>query len=117
MAFRPREQRDEKPMKAIINGLRYDTDKAVCVGEADFGGSVTDFQYWEAGLYRTPRAGRFFLAGSGGPMTRWARRVDNSSYTGGSGIIPLTKDEALEWAKQYLTTAEIEAAWPALEEA
>ena len=59
-------------MKAIINGLRYDTDKATLIGEASHG-YASDFQHWEAGLYKTPRSGRFFLAGSGGPMTRWSR--------------------------------------------
>lgn len=97
-------------MKAIINGLRYDTDKAVHVGTADAGGSVSDFGYWEANLYKTPRSGRFFLAGKGGPMTRWARRVGTGgdTRTGGSGIFPMEPDEALEWAEQYLSAKEIE---------
>ncbi len=95
-------------MKAIINGKRFDTSKAILVGEADYNGSVTDFQWWEAGLYKTPRSGQFFLAGEGGPMTRWSRSVENNGYTGGSGIIPLEADDALEWAERYLTTAEVE---------
>jgi hypothetical protein len=96
-------------MKAIIEGRRYDTNKAELIGEADSGGNVNDFSYWEAGLYRTPRAGRYFLAGSGGPMTLWARRVDGNSRSGGSGIKPLSADEALEWAGQYLEPDAVEA--------
>ncbi len=95
-------------MRAIINGLRYDTDKAALVGEASYNGSRTDFQWWEAGLYKTPRSGRFFLAGRGGPMTRWAKSIGNNGRTGSSGIAPMSLDEAREWAERYLTVDEVE---------
>jgi len=99
-------------MKSIINGKRYDTDKAILIGEAnalDFGCSSTrDFNHWEASLYMTPRSGAFFLAGCGGPMTRFSRKVDQNSWSGGSGIHPMDKAEALEWAEQYLPTEDIE---------
>jgi len=73
-------------LKAIINGLRYDTQKATLLGEGSAGGSHSDFRHWSAGLYKTPRSGKFFLAGDGGPMTRWARDVGNNGRTGGSAI-------------------------------
>jgi hypothetical protein len=99
-------------MKAIINGKRYDTERATLIGEADalnFGCSSTrDFSHWEAGLYRTPRSGAFFLAGRGGPMTRFSRKVDQNSWTGGSGIHPMDRAEALEWAEEYLSADLIE---------
>jgi hypothetical protein len=95
-------------MKAIINGLRFDTEKATLVGESSANCSRSDFSYWEAGLYRTPRSGRFFLAGFGGAMTMFARSVDNGR-TGGSGIRPMDIEDAREWAERYLTTAEVEA--------
>jgi hypothetical protein len=97
-------------MKAIINGLRYDTDKATCVGTAGYSGSRTDFQWWEAGLYRTPRAHRFFVAGRGGPMTMFSHRVQNGSQ-GGDKLIPMGLEEAREWAERHLTTEEVEAAF------
>jgi len=98
-------------MRAIINGFRYDTDRARLLGE---GGSLavpySDFRWWEAGLYVTPRAGRYFLAGEGGPMTRFAQRVgDMRGY--GERIIPMTAEEALEWAQRFLTTEEVESAF------
>jgi len=97
-------------MKAIFNGLRYDTEKAMLVGESCSSSlSVYDFGHWEAKLYKTPRSGRFFLAGTGGPMTRWARPMGNNGQTGGSGIIPMNEEDAREWAEQYLSAAEIEA--------
>ena len=69
-------------MKAIIEGKRYDTDKAVLVGEASSDFSRSYFGWWEAGLYKTPRSGAFFLAGAGGAMTRWARPVVNMTSGG-----------------------------------
>jgi hypothetical protein len=96
-------------MKAIINGKRYDTEKAILIGEASSRGmSVNDFGHWYAGLYRTPKAGRYFLAGEGGPMTRWARPVGNNGRTGGEGIFEFEPEEALEWAERYLDADAIE---------
>ena len=96
-------------MKAIINGLRYDTDKATLIGEASHGYSG-DFTRWEAGLYRTPRSGRYFLAGAGGPMTRFARRgPGQNERQGSSGIQQMDAAEALEWAEEHLTIDEVEA--------
>src|SRR5262245_29466522 len=77
-------------MKATINGARYNTEVATLIGEA---GRGRQLHYWWAGLYRTPRVRRYFLAGWGAGMTRWA---------GDQGIIPLTPGEAVAWAKQYL---------------
>lgn len=98
-------------MKAIINGKRYDSDSATLIGASSYGGSRTDFQWWKAGLYRTPRSGRYFLAGEGGPMSQWARPIDSGSTSGSEGIIPLSAAEALEWAERHLSTNEVEAAF------
>lgn len=96
-------------MRATINGLRYDTAKATLIGEAGAAVMQNDSKWWAAGLYRSPRAGRYFLAGQGGPMTRWARKIEQSWWSGGSGIVPLTREEALEWAAAELTPAEVDA--------
>ncbi len=95
-------------MKSIINGRRYDTDKAIEIGHSSYNGSRTDFQWWSASLYKTPRAGRFFLAGQGGPMSRFARSVDGNGWSGGEGIIPLTDEDALAWAEQELGAETVE---------
>jgi hypothetical protein len=97
-------------MKAIINGKRFNSDTAIKIGEggSHWNVSRTDFSFWEATLYRTPRSGAYFLAGKGGPMTRWAKSAGNNSYTGSSGILPLARAEALEWAEKYLSPEEIE---------
>jgi hypothetical protein len=104
----------EVAMKAIINGFRFNTNKAIEIGSYQSCDNYSDFSFWSASLYRTPRANRYFLAGHGGPMTRWAKSAGQNSWTDGSGIIPLDADEALEWAERYLTTEEIETHFAAI---
>lgn len=99
-------------MKKNVNGLRYDTDKAILIGEASSlvkqTEYVDDFSHWFAGLYRTQRSGRYFLAGRGGPMSRFAKSAGQKSWSGGEDIIPMSRQEALEWAEYYLTAEIIE---------
>jgi len=90
-------------MRAVINGLRYDTDKAERIGGASGGDGRRDFRYFEEDLYITPRAKRFFLAGEGGPMSRYeAKAYGGNGWTGSQRIIPLDEAEAREWAERYL---------------
>jgi hypothetical protein len=98
-------------MRAIINGLRYDTEKAVALGRYDSPHYQSDFHNWSATLYKSPRADRYFLAGEGGPMSQFARPAYGGGWGSGSKIMPLTRDEAREWAEQYLDTDAIEAAF------
>ena len=99
-------------MKFTIDGQRFDTNKAERIANASYDGSRTDFQWWSETLYRTPRSKRFFLVGEGGAMTRYARRVDVNSYTGGERCDPMTDAEALAWAEDHMTADEIDAAFP-----
>lgn len=94
-------------MRTIIEGTRYDTEKAELVGEANYG-YAGDFSSWRAGLYRTPRSGRYFLAGKGGPMTRFSQRTPDGGSSGGKKIIPLTAEDALQWAEQHLPSSYVE---------
>ena len=94
-------------MRKILNGLRFDTTKATLIGEASYS-YPGDFHHFVAGLYKTPRSGRYFLAGSGGPMSRFSQSVGQNEWSGGSDIIPLDAEDALEWAEQNLTPEEIE---------
>lgn len=99
-------------MKAIIDGVRYDTEKSTEIGSHDNLGSGatsrSDFHWWEATLYKTPRSGRYFLAGEGGPMTQFSRALAQNSWSGGEKIIPMTEEEAFAWAQQYLDPDEVE---------
>lgn len=98
-------------MRAVIEGKRYDTETAQLIGESDNLGqgvdSISDFGYWEAGLYRT-KNGRYFLAGEGGAASMFSQPVGQNSWGGGSGIKPLDKDQALEWAERHLKPEVVE---------
>lgn len=98
-------------MKKIINGLRYDTDSATNLGAASSNYFPSDFHWWEAALYRTPRSGRHFIAGSGGALSEFGRPAAGGGRCGGERVIPMDDDEAREWAEQNLTTEEIETAF------
>ncbi len=84
-------------MKAIINGKRYDTDKAALIAsDGSAGLSRSDFQWWEEDLYLT-KNGSWFVAGTGGALTKYAKPVGSNGTSGGERIIPLTAEEARDW--------------------
>lgn len=88
-------------MKRSIRGLTYDTDTATLIAQwSPPGVTRSDFRWEETGLYKTPR-GRFFLAGLGGAMSRWARPAGQNERGPGSGIHPLEAEEALAWAEAH----------------
>ncbi len=93
-------------MKKTINGLRYDSEKAIEIGFYSNIGkeakSREDFTAFEATLEKTPRSNRYFLSGAGGPQTRFAQSAGQNTWTGGIDIIPLTRGDALAWAERYL---------------
>ena len=93
-------------MKKIINGKRYDTNTAKLIGEASYI-NRTDFHYWTEELYQK-RTGEFFIYGKGGPASRYSRSTGQNSWSGGEKIIPLTINEAKEWAEKYLDGDEYE---------
>lgn len=81
----------------VIGGLRYDTETATQIcnyAKGDWG----DFEYERTGLFRTKR-GRYFLAGTGGPMSRWVRYLSNGQI-GGEGLEPISAAEARTFAEQ-----------------
>jgi hypothetical protein len=96
-------------MIRIIHGKRYDTAKAtrVCDCGSNGGFSSSDFRWHDTGLYVTAQ-GRWFIAGSGGALSRWARPYGQSGACGGAGVEPLTKDEALVELEQRGETEAIE---------
>jgi len=97
-------------MRRIINGKRYDTDKAIAVGGYDHGSypGSGDFSHWSATLYKTPRSGRFFLVGEGGAMTMFATHYPDGMSGGGERLLEMSVEEALDWAERYLPTETIE---------
>jgi len=86
-------------VKKIINGKRYDTETAKEVAGYRNGLGGNDFRNISENLYKTKK-GSWFLAGEGGPMTKYSRPCGNMT-AGGSDIIPLSDEEALNWLDLY----------------
>ena len=97
-------------MVKIIGGKKYNTDTAEKVGGYWNGLSPRDFGSCSETLYKK-RTGEFFLYGEGGPMTKYRVCIDSNSWSGGEKIIPMTFDEARQWAEEHLGTDEYEAAF------
>ena len=102
-------------MVKIVKGRKYDTETAREVGCYSNGGGWRDFRHYEETLYRK-RTGEYFLFGEGGPMTKYAEQVGQSGRSGGSEIIPLSFDDAREWAEKNPDAAEYEAEFGVVEE-
>lgn len=94
-------------MKKVINGLRYDSEKAIEIGSDSYS-NASDFHWWEETLYKTPRAHRFFVVGEGGPMSRYARTTGQNQWSGGSDLFPLDKNAALAWCEEHLGSGDWE---------
>lgn len=89
----------------VIEGLRYSTLTATEVCNCESSNGSGDFRYEDTSLYLSPR-GRFFLAGRGGPLSRWSRS-DYGGYTGGEGLIPVTVAEARSFAEEHASAKTI----------
>ncbi|KWZ95983.1 hypothetical protein HMPREF3224_01019 [Anaerococcus hydrogenalis] len=94
-------------MNKVINGKRYDTEKAELVGNWTNGHRYGEFQYECEKLYRK-KTGEFFLYGSGGPMSSYAVPSGNNNWTGSSKITPISVDEAKEWVEKNLDADDYE---------
>ncbi len=95
-------------MKMIINGFRYDTSapNTELTWEYSYG-NASDFRHEDFGVYRTAR-GHWFLAGSGGAMTRFGRAIGDNAMAGSARIIPLhDAQEVLDLASQCQLRADI----------
>ena len=95
-------------MKAIINGVRFDTAKATELAFDSYG-NTGDFHHWIESLFKTPRSGRYFLAGSGGAMSRYASTLGQGQWCGDEKITPLDSEAAaFSWAQDHMGADEIE---------
>ena len=101
-------------MKKIINGKRYDTETAEFCGSHEYG-YPEDFDHVSEELYQK-RTGEFFLYGEGGPNSKYREEISMNSWSGGEKIIPLTEDEAKEWAEEYLDGEDYEKLFTVTEE-
>lgn len=95
-------------MKQTINGKTYNTETAELIADVSADCGCRDLCYWETGLYVTKK-GNYFLSGSGGPLTTYARSISYGNTSGGSRISPITREEALEWCEQHQLQDAIES--------
>ena len=102
-------------MKKIIHGKKYDTKTATVIGESGNGLGYRDFNWCEETLYRK-KTGEFFLHGEGGPASAYAEHVASGGWTSGETIVPLTIDEAKEWAEDNLSADDYEKIFGEVEE-
>lgn len=96
-------------MKKVINGKMYNTETARLIGSwnnRDYG----NFGYCEENLYQK-KTGEFFLHGEGGARSKYARKYGSNTWGGGEDITPQTFEQARQWAEEYLTADEYEAAF------
>lgn len=97
-------------MKQIIDGKRYNTETAMEIASYDNGLGTRDFRGYEETLYKT-KNGAWFLAGEGGPMTKYSQPCGDMTG-GGEGIIPMTPAEVMNWLESHEETDAIEAHFP-----
>ncbi len=103
-------------MKRIIEGRVYNTETASFVCDCSPAGFHRgNFEWEDTGLYRSPR-GTFFLAGEGGPLSRWAEPEGHSGKRSGSGIRVLEEIEARELCERHGTEEDWLAAFGEPEE-
>jgi hypothetical protein len=87
-------------MKATIGHKTYNTETAELIAEWNNGCFTNDFNYCSEDLMRTPK-GAFFIHGRGGANSGYSRSCGNNSYCGGSGITPITEEQALAWCEEH----------------
>ena len=83
-------------MKRVISGRVYNTETALEICNIDR--RHRDFSDHDTTLYRT-KNGNYFLVGNGGPMSRWSQSCGQNSWSGGSGLQPIDKTEARDFAE------------------
>lgn len=101
-------------MKKIINGKRYNTESAEFCGSREYG-YPGDLNHVSEELYQK-RTGEFFLYGEGGANSKYREEISVNSWSGGEKIIPLTDEEAREWAEEYLDLEDYEKLFSVAEE-
>jgi hypothetical protein len=95
-------------MIQIIDGKRYNTETATEVDDYSNGLGRNDFRCVEETLYLTKK-GAWFIRYWGGAMTEYAESCGGNARCGGSGIKPITAEEAYEWLEAHANPELVEA--------
>ena len=105
-------------MKKIINNKRYDTETAKQIAETgswNQGIGPSDFNFWAETLYQK-RTGEYFLFGEGGPLSKYSEPYETNGSQSGTKIIPLTLDQAKQWAEKAMDADDYEKVFGPVEE-
>lgn len=103
-------------MRKVIDGKTYNTETAAEVCDISPTGVYSgDFRYEDTRLYKSPK-GTFFIAGEGGPMSRWAQPEGQNGRRGGSGLYVIDTDEARSLCERHGSVDEFVAAFGEPEE-
>ncbi|MBI9090164.1 MAG: hypothetical protein JEZ12_13190 [Desulfobacterium sp.] len=81
-------------MRTKYDGVVYDTKKAITLTDTIRYNQKEACTTWEGKLYKTPRSGRYFVAGKGGSMTVFA---------GKEKIIRLSEKKAKAWVLEFFS--------------
>ena len=91
-------------MKKIINGRMYNTETAREVASCSHGDGLTECTE----VLFCKRTGEYFIFGEGGAMTRYAQASESGGWKGGADIVPLSYDQARDWAEREMDADDYE---------
>lgn len=79
--------------KDNINGVVHNTKTAEVIARNGSGREVShrDDRWFTETLYRK-KSGEFFLYGSGGIFTKYAKQIDKNTWERSEAILPLAED-------------------------
>ncbi len=97
-------------MKKIIKNLVYNTETAHKIGEWQNAENYNDLNFYIETLYRK-KTGEFFLHGDGNAASPYSKREQSGNARGTEEIVPLSYEQAREWAEKHLTVEEYIAAF------
>lgn len=86
-------------MKRIIKNKVYDTDTAKELCNYEPNPYRSDFHWYCETLYQK-KTGEFFIFGVGNVASKYSKSCGQNEWCGSEKIVPLTYDEAREWAEQ-----------------
>lgn len=100
--------------EAIVNKKKYNTKTANLLASFRHDGNGNIMEVFTEGLYRK-RTGEYFLFGEGGPLSDYSIAFKDGRL-GEKRIIPMSEEEAKEWALRRLSSEEYEALFGTVEE-
>jgi hypothetical protein len=90
-------------VKRIIKNRVYDTTKAKRLAEYEPNPYHSDFHWYCETLFQK-RTGEYFLHGDGNAASKYSKNCGQNEWCGDEKIIPLTYEEARQWAEERLDT-------------